>query len=103
MKTQPCLRRFTSLLAIAALLVGAGTDTFAQETRKETPATGKEGRPAAAPALPYDLEIKNSFLIWNGAKREDGAKQVPANLQNVVDLLRELHPEANFALSPKMV
>src|SRR5688572_1218955 len=92
MKTQPRLRRFIPFLAAASLLACVGTNALAQETRKETPA-------ATAPSA-YDLEIKDGLLVWTGAKRKDNANQVPANLQNVVDLLRELHPEANFAVSP---
>ena len=99
MKAQPRLRRFIPFLAAALLLACVGTNALAQETRKETPAAAKDQRAATAP-LAYDLEIKDGLLVWTGAKRKDNANQVPANLQNVVDLLRELHPEANFALSP---
>jgi len=88
MRTQTRLRRFIPLLAIAALLAGVTGPVFAQETRKET--------------SPYDLEIKDGLLVWSGPPRKDNAKQLPANLQNVVALLRELHPEANFAVSPRV-
>jgi hypothetical protein len=95
MRTQPRHRPLIPFLAVASLLACVTAHVFAQETAN----TGKEGK-VAAPS--YDLEIKDGLLIWNGAKRKDNANQVPPNLQNVVDLLRELHPEANFAVSPEV-
>jgi hypothetical protein len=91
MRTQPRHRQFIAFLAVASLLACVAAPVFAQDTRRETPNIPS-----------YDLEIKDSILIWNGAKRKDNANQVPANLQNVVDLLRELHPDANFAVSPEV-
>ncbi len=98
MRTQPRLCRFFRVFAVTSLLACAGPDALAQGTVKETPAVGQN----AAPLPPYDLEIKDGTLTWSGAKRKDNASQVPANLQNVVDLVRELHPEANFAVSPEL-
>jgi hypothetical protein len=92
MRTQPCLRQFPSLLAIISLLACVATASGQP--------VGKDGAAATAPSPAYDLEIKDGLLVWNGAKRKDNANQVQANLHNVVDLLRELHPDANFAVSP---
>jgi len=93
MTTSPRLRLFICLLVVTSLSVGALTDTVAQEAAKE----GKAATPSA-----YNLEIKDGLLTWTGPKRQDNDKVVPANLQNVVDLLRELHPEANFVLAPQL-
>jgi hypothetical protein len=93
MTTSPRLRLFICLLVVTSLSVGALTDTVAQESAKE----GKAATPSA-----YNLEIKDGLLTWTGPKRQDNDKVVPANLQNVVDLLRELHPEANFVLAPQL-
>ena len=103
MRTQPRLRRFIPALAIAALLACVSADAFAQETRKANPAVGTEGRAEATPSPVYDLEIKDGLLVWTGNPRKDNAKQVPANLANVVELLREFYPGANFAVSPGLV
>jgi hypothetical protein len=93
MTTLPRLRLFICPLVVASLLAGALTDAVAQEA-------AKAGKAATTPA--YNLEIKDGLLIWTGPKRQDNDKVVSANLQNVVDLLRELHPEANFALAPQL-
>jgi len=95
MRTQPRLCRFIRVIAVASLLACSGTDAFAQGAVKETAAAGQN----AAPSPSYDLEIKDGILTWSGAKRKDNARSVQATLENVVDLLREQHPEANFAVS----
>jgi hypothetical protein len=80
------------------MLTFAAPDGLAQQAGKDNPPAGKEE--PAPPRSVYDLEIRDGMLIWNGPKRDDNAKRLPPSLEAVIDLLRELHPDANFALSP---
>jgi hypothetical protein len=95
MSDQHCFSRFIHVLAITSLLASAPASLLAQEASKEAPAATKN-----MTALPYDLEIKEGFAVWNAPKRKDNASGVKATLANVVDLLREQHPDANFVMSP---
>lgn len=96
MRTQSNLCQFRRVLTVVSLLACSATDVFAQGAGKEAPAAGQN----AALSPEYNLEIKDGALTWSGAKRKDNARSVPSTLENVVDLLRELHPEANFVVSP---
>jgi hypothetical protein len=97
MKIQTCLARFVWFIAVPVMLAGGALDVFPQGTGKEA-AASKDTRPAST----YDIEIKNNVLLWTGAKRKDNANQVPATINNVVDLLRELYPDANFVVAPAL-
>jgi hypothetical protein len=97
MKIQTRLARFVWFIAVPAMLAGAALDAFPQGAVKEA-ASGKDGRPAST----YDIEIKDGVLLWTGAKRKDHASEVPATINNVVDLLRELYPDANFVVAPAL-
>jgi hypothetical protein len=95
MKIQTRLARFVCFIAIPAVLAGAALDAFPQGAVKEAVPV-KDARPA----ITYDIEISDGVLTWNGAKRKDNANRVPATIKNVVDLLREQYPDANFVMSP---
>jgi len=47
-----------------------------------------------------DLEVVNGSLVWTGPKRKDNASKLDATLNNIVELLREQHPDANFIVAP---
>ena len=94
MHTQPRLGRFLLAATAASLLAGFTPDTFAQGAGQTDPAAGQNA--TAAPA--YELEITNGHLAGS-AKPKANAPAKPATLGNAIDLLRELHPEANFVLA----
>lgn len=95
MKLQSCLARFVCCVTVPALLAGAALGAFPQAAPKEA-VPGKDARPATT----YDIDVSDGILIWTGAKRKDNANRVPATIKNVVDLLREMYPDANFVMSP---
>jgi hypothetical protein len=98
MRTRLHLNQTVPALAAALLLACPAPDILAQATPKETAATVD----AATGRSPFDLDIRDGILFWTGARRKDGLPHMPATMHNVADLLRELHPEANFALSPAL-
>jgi hypothetical protein len=102
MRTHPPLLPFIAFLAAASLVACLATELVAQEKTKQSTAAAKGEPTATKPVSIYDLEINGGLLLWTGNARNDGQVQLQASLQNVVDLLRELHPEANFALSPSL-
>ncbi|HMP82257.1 MAG TPA: hypothetical protein PKA41_06055 [Verrucomicrobiota bacterium] len=66
------------------------------------PASGADTPPAAQATATSssDLAIVNGSLSWTGPKRKDGKTQLSATVQNAVELLQELYPDANFIVSP---
>lgn len=80
-------RRFLSALLAAAFILLPGL-MMGGDRSPEAPAATTENKPAG-----YDLQIVGGQLIRPGG-------QVEATLPNVVDALREQHPEANIVLSP---
>jgi hypothetical protein len=64
------------------------------------PWSGGAADKSPAQENPGDLEVVNGSLLWTGPKRKDNATKLDATLNNIVDLLREQHPDANFILAP---
>jgi hypothetical protein len=71
----------------------------------------REGAAPGASAAPYALEIMDGKLSLanlkgnvNLSKRWGAGKtdSVPASLANIIDVLRDLHPEANVVMSPEL-
>ncbi len=95
-QSRPHLGHFIRAATAASLLAGFATHTFAQAAGSGLkPAAGQSptaGSGIGSPAPAYELEITAGLLL------RDGVRQ-PATLKAVVDLLRELHPEANFVVA----
>ncbi|HTH48778.1 MAG TPA: hypothetical protein VMB21_14795 [Candidatus Limnocylindria bacterium] len=89
---RPRLDHFLRAATVASLLAGCTSTTFAQGAGfGGKPAAGQSPTAgvAASGASVYELEITDGLLLRDGARQK-------ATLKAVVDLLRELHPEANF-------
>jgi uncharacterized coiled-coil protein SlyX len=98
MKTQIMFRRVLTVLGLAAALALPPAPVRAQTN--DTPQTGRDPRRAApaqpaAPA-PYDLEIANGTFLSGGQPQEQ------ALFRRAIQILRDKHPEANIAMSPKL-
>jgi hypothetical protein len=98
MKTQIMFRRVLTVLSLAAALALTPAPVRAQTN--DAPQPGRDPRRAAPaqPAAPaeYDLDIAN------GTFRSGGRPQEQAMFGRTVQILRDKHPEANIAMSPKL-
>lgn len=82
------------LVAAAVVCLLPATPVRAADSAAKAAADQAVARPG------HDLTIVQDSLKWNGPKRKDNQSEVKATIANVVDLLRELFPEANFIVSP---
>src|SRR6266508_1475935 len=95
---------FHQSVALACLVSVLGAGSLLLNAQEKSPL-----RPAASAAAPeYTLEIVEGQLqVANLKGRVDVSKRwgpgeianVPATLVNIIDVLRDLHPEANIAMS----
>jgi hypothetical protein len=103
---------FRQSVAIACLVVGLSAGSLWLDAQEKSPPT----RPVIAPGPPsaaapdYTLEIMNGKLSLAQPKvratlskrSTSGDITSVATLISVVDLLRDMHPEANIAMSPEL-
>jgi hypothetical protein len=111
MKTDIMFRRALSALAFAAALAllpapARAQSNAAPQGRRGAPGldmaqpfTNGQAKAQTAALVQYDLEIEGNRL-WSGNPTTRSSKD--AFLLNIVDRLREAHPEANIALSPEL-
>ena len=88
-QSRPYLGHFLRAATAASLLAGFAPGTFAQSSGLKAPPAAA---PNSSPVSEYELEITDGLLLRDGARKK-------ATLKAVVDLLRELHPEANFVVA----
>lgn len=106
MKTDIMFRRVLTALAFAAVLALPPAPARAQtnDLNPNPPPRGRRGLPPAPArsqtnsSVQYDLEIENGGVRIS---QEPGFAQ--ADLNTIVKLLRDKHPEANIAMSPELV
>jgi hypothetical protein len=94
MKTHIMFRRALTALACAAVLALPPGRVQAQ-----TNGAPKPKSQSSAPSQ-YDLEIENDRLLSPGPNHPGRAGE--PDLDNIVKLLRERHPEANIAMVPDL-
>ena len=92
MKTDIMFHRVLTALAFAAALALPPAPARAQTN---DPAKAQTNSP-----VQFDLEIQNGKLLMPGPDHSHG--NADANLGNIVELLREKHPEANIVMVQKV-
>jgi hypothetical protein len=102
---------FRQSVAIACLVVGMSAGSLPLDAQEKSPPTrpGAAPGPTSAPEPAYTLEIMNGKLSLAPKVRATLSKRSTtgeitsvATLISVVDFLRDMHPEANIAMSPEL-
>ena len=104
MKPAFTLARILAAIGLASALLSSGSSraddkAAAQKSLAELNITRAQLEQLKN-ASSTDLEVVNGSLLWNGPKRKDNTTNLDATLNNIIELLREQHPDANFIMAP---
>ena len=94
MKTDIMFRRVLTALAFAAVLALPPAPARAQ--------TNDPAKPQTNAPVQFDLEIQNGNLLTPIPGNPRRNRNTDANLGNIVELLREMHPEANIVMDQEV-
>src|SRR5262245_59670057 len=99
MKTHRLFCRSVVAVSLAAVLCFHPSRLGAQDKPRGSSSGKASSADSAAPT--YVLEVANGALIVTGVSGASGRK-TDATLGNVVNALRDMHPEANIAMAPEL-